>query len=98
MVSEIADKLAAWCPATFLGFNSIRFDEEFLRQAFYQCLHPVFLTNTNGSARADVLNLLRAATTLYPTVIHPGTEVDGRFSHRLGALAAANGVAQSSAH
>ena len=48
MVCEIANTLAFWCPATFLGFNSIRFDEEFLRQAFYQCLHPVFLTNTNG--------------------------------------------------
>ncbi|WP_045013173.1 exonuclease domain-containing protein [Bradyrhizobium sp. LTSP849] len=98
MVCEIAKTLALWCPATFLGFNSIRFDEEFLRQAFYQCLHPVFLTNTNGNARADVLNLMRAATTLHPTVIHPGVEIDGRLSHRLGALAAANGIAQGKAH
>jgi exodeoxyribonuclease-1 len=81
-----------------LGFNSIRFDEEFLRQAFYQCLHPVFLTNTNGNARADVLNLMRAATTLHPTVIHPGVEIDGRLNHRLGALAAANGIAQGKVH
>ena len=95
MVCEIAKTLAAWCPATFLGFNSIRFDEEFLRQAFYQCLHPVFLTNTNGNARADVLNLMRAATTLHPTVIHPGVEIDGRLSHRLGALAAANGICRA---
>jgi exodeoxyribonuclease-1 len=98
MVCEIAETLASWCPATFLGFNSIRFDEEFLRQAFYQCLHPVFLTNTNGNARADVLNLMRAATSLYPTVIHPGIEVDGCLSHRLGLLAAANGVVQGRAH
>jgi exodeoxyribonuclease I len=98
MVCEIANTLASWCPATFLGFNSIRFDEEFLRQAFYQCLHPVFLTNTNGNARADVLNLMRAATTLHPTVIHPGVEIDGRLNHRLGALAAANGIAQGKAH
>ena len=98
MVCEIARTLASWCPATFLGFNSIRFDEEFLRQAFYQCLHPVFLTNTNGNARADVLNLMRAATTLHPTVIHPGVEIDGRHSHRLGGLAAANGIAQGKAH
>jgi len=90
MVCEVANKLASWCPATFLGYNSIRFDEEFLRQAFYQCLHPVFLTNTNGNARADILNLMRAATTLHPSVIRPGVEIDGRFSHRLGALAAAN--------
>jgi exodeoxyribonuclease I len=98
MVCEIAKTLASWCPATFLGFNSIRFDEEFLRQAFYQCLHPVFLTNTNGNVRADVLNLMRAATTLHPTVIHPGVEIDGRLSHRLGALAAANGIVQGRTH
>jgi len=98
MVCEIAETLASWCSATFLGFNSIRFDEEFLRQAFYQCLHPVFLTNTNGNARADVLNLMRAATTLHPTVIHSGVEIDGRLSHRLGTLAAANGIAQGRAH
>jgi exodeoxyribonuclease I len=98
MVCEIADKLAAWCPATFLGFNSIRFDEEFLRQAFYQCLHPVFLTNTNGNARADVLNLMRAVATLHPSVIRPGIESDGRVSYRLGALAAANGISTGKVH
>lgn len=98
MVCAIASTLASWSPATFLGFNSIRFDEEFLRQAFYQCLHPLFLTNTKGNARADVLNLMRAATTLYPNVIHPGIDIDGRLSHRLGPLAAANGVVQGRAH
>jgi exodeoxyribonuclease-1 len=98
MVCEIAQILASWCPATFLGFNSIRFDEEFLRQAFYQCLHPVFVTNSNGSARADVLNLMRAATTLYPSVIHPGIEIDGRLTHRLDALAGANGIVRGKAH
>lgn len=98
MVCEIAKTLASWRSATFLGFNSIRFDEEFLRQAFYQCLHPIFLTNTNGNARADVLNLMRAATTLHPSVICPGVEINGRLNHRLDALAAANGIAQGNAH
>jgi exodeoxyribonuclease-1 len=98
MVCEIAAKLAAWSPAIFLGFNSIRFDEEFLRQAFYQCLHPVFLTNSNGNARADVLNLMRAATTLHPSVIRPGEDGDGRPNHRLGSLAAANGIAPGKLH
>jgi exodeoxyribonuclease-1 len=98
MVCEIARTLASWCPATFLGFNSTRFDEEFLRQAFYQCLHPVFLTNTNGNGRADVLNLMRAATMLYPSVIHPGIEIDGRLTRRLDALASANGIVRGKAH
>jgi exodeoxyribonuclease-1 len=98
MVCEIANVLASWCPGTFLGYNSIRFDEEFLRQAFYQCLHPIFLTNTNGNARADVLNLMRAATTLYPSVLHAGREPDGRPTHRLGAMAAANGILSRALH
>jgi exodeoxyribonuclease I len=98
MVCEIAKTLAAWCPATFLGFNSIRFDEEFLRQAFYQCLHPVFLTNTNGNTRADVLNLMRGAATLHPSVVRPGVESDGRPSYRLGALAEANGIVAGKIH
>jgi exodeoxyribonuclease-1 len=98
MVCEVAKTLVSWCPATFLGYNSIRFDEEFLRQAFYQCLHPVFLTNTNGNARADVLNLMRAATTLYPSVVHAGIEPDGRPTHRLGAIAAANGIVSHKVH
>jgi exodeoxyribonuclease-1 len=41
---------------------------------------------------------MRAATTLYPTVIRPGIEIDGRLSHRLGPLAATNGVVQGRAH
>jgi exodeoxyribonuclease-1 len=98
MACEIANTLAAWRPATFLGFNSIRFDEEFLRQAFYQCLYPVFLTNTNGNARADVLNLMRAAATLHPSVIRPGVENDGRISYRLGTLASANGIVSGKVH
>ena len=98
MVCEIATVLSSWSPAIFLGFNSISFDEEFLRQAFYQCLHPVFLTNTNRNARADVLDLMRAAGTLYPSVIRPGIGADGENVYRLGALAAANGIALGKAH
>lgn len=98
MVCKVANALASWCPATFLGYNSIRFDEEFLRQAFYHCLHPIFLTNTNGNARADVLNLMRAATTLYPSVVNAGLEPDGRPTHRLGAVAAANGIVSHKVH
>ena len=33
MIRQIRDKLLAWSPATFIGFNSIAFDEDLLRQA-----------------------------------------------------------------
>jgi len=39
-VQEIAALIARWSPATWTGFNSIHFDEEMLRQAFYQNLQP----------------------------------------------------------
>ena len=84
----------------FLGFNSINFDEEFLRQAFYHGLHPIFLTNTNGNARADVLKLVRAVATLHPNVLTAPRDEAGRLVFRLGKLASTNGmvVGQAQTH
>jgi exodeoxyribonuclease-1 len=98
MVNQIQARLAEWCPAMFLGFNSIHFDEEFLRQAFYQCLHSAYLTNTGGSSRADVLSLCRITATLRPDVLVPHIDTEGRKVFRLAALAEANGIAASTAH
>jgi exodeoxyribonuclease-1 len=98
MVSEIQRTLTEWSPALFLGYNSIRFDEEFLRQAFYQCLYPTFLTNTNNNARADVLNLMRAVAYLRPEVLRVPRDFDGREIFRLSDLAVANGFVSTGAH
>lgn len=98
MVCEIQKALLGWSPTVFLGYNSIRFDEEFLRQAFYQCLHPTFLTNTNRNARADVLNLMRAVAVLRPGVLVVPRDGGGRPIFRLVDLAAANGLAIRKAH
>jgi exodeoxyribonuclease-1 len=49
----VAAKLDSWSPAIFLGYNSIEFDEKMLRQAFYQTLQPIYITNTRGSLRAE---------------------------------------------
>ena len=35
MIREIRDTLLAWSPATFIGFNSLSFDENLLRQALF---------------------------------------------------------------
>ncbi len=98
MVCEIQKALFGWSPTVFLGYNSIRFDEEFLRQAFYQCLHPTFLTNTNRNARADVLNLMRAVAELRPGVLVVPRDGEGRPVFRLADLAAANGLAIMQVH
>ena len=90
--------LESWCPTLFLGYNSLSFDEEFLRQAFYQCLYSPFLTNTQGSARADILNLCRLTVALRPDVIKPAIDKHGRTIFKLKALAETNGITALSPH
>jgi exodeoxyribonuclease-1 len=55
MVLAIRRKLLSWSPSIFVGYNSIRFDEEMLRQALFQTLQPAYLTSNHGNCRADVL-------------------------------------------
>src|SRR5690349_1514286 len=55
MVRQIRAKLLEWSPTTFVGFNSIEFDEDLLRQAFYKTLHDPYLTNKNDNARTDIM-------------------------------------------
>ena len=98
MVTKVRGVLESWCPTLFLGYNSLSFDEEFLRQAFYQCLYRPFLTNTHGSARADVLNLCRLTAALRPDVIKPAQDESGRAVFKLQALAEANGLVALSSH
>ena len=98
MVVEIRRILEAWSSTLFLGFNSLSFDEEFLRQAFYLCLYNPFLTNMNGNARADILNLCRMVAAVRPDVIRPATDENGREVFRLKLLAEANGIPVSMSH
>lgn len=98
MATELRRTLGAWAPAQFVGYNSLKFDEEFLRQAFYQSLHPPYLTNTGGSMRADALHLIRAAAVLYPEAVAPAVSDKGGPSFKLDRLAPANGFNHANAH
>lgn len=98
MVSQVRRTLGGWCPAAFIGYNSLRFDEEFLRQAFYQCLHPPYLTNTGGSKRADAMHLIRAAADLHPEAVVVPMNDKGNPSFKLDRLAPANGFNHANAH
>ena len=92
MVRAVKAKLEEWSPAVFVGHNSMRFGEHLLRQAFYQTLHPPFLTNTNGNGRLDSLSVLRATHFLEPGVLTVPTGDKGRPSFSLQRLALANGI------
>jgi len=98
MVCEIRRTLAGASPATYVGYNSLKFDEEFLRAALYQTLHPPYLTNTGGSRRADALHLIRAAAVLHPDAITLGVSDKGGPSFKLDRLAPANGFNHANAH
>ena len=98
MVRAIKSRLEEWSPALFIGHNSMRFDEHLLRQAFYQTLHPPYLTNTNGNGRLDSLAVLRAANFLEPDVLTVPASEKGRPTFSLDRLAPANGFAHDAAH
>jgi exodeoxyribonuclease-1 len=98
MARTIQTKLNAWSPALFMGYNSLGFDEHFLRQALYQTLHPPFLTNTNGNSRSDVLRMLQAACVYAPGAITIPVGDNGASVFRLDCVAPANGFAHGNAH
>jgi len=98
MMVQIAEKLRTWAPGIFTGYNTLAFDEPLLRQAFYQTLQPVYLTNTNGNQRADVLRLAQATAALAPNAMAVPISAKGKPTLRLDTLAPANGFAHENAH
>ena len=97
MARQIYAKLLSWSPSIFAGFNSIKFDEEMLRQAFFKTLHPVYLTSRYKNGRGDVLTLaMSAVATSVGSLAVP--IVAGRRSFKLAGLAASNEIPHGSAH
>jgi exodeoxyribonuclease-1 len=84
---------------TTLGYNTIQFDDEFVRNLFYRCFYdPYGREWRRGNSRWDLVDLMRAAHDLRPEgIVWPAAE-DGTPIFRLEALAKANGVDQGAAH
>ena len=96
---EIGALIERWSPAIWTGFNSIRFDEEMLRQAFYQNLQPnIFATQFNGNTRFDVLTALYAVWHRQPDLFQWPVDPDGRVRFKLDRIAPLNGFAAHNAH
>ncbi|ARJ65946.1 hypothetical protein WV31_09920 [Magnetospirillum sp. ME-1] len=98
MIREIVALIRRHSPACMVGFNSLGYDEGMLRQAFYQTLHPVYLTNTGGNTRMDMLRAAHAVAQYAPDVLTLPTNDKGRVSFKLERLAAANGLLHDHAH
>ena len=95
----IMDLTERWAPATWVGFNTIRFDEEVLRQAFYQNLQPnIYATQFNGNNRLDILTAVYAVWCRNPALLNWPTDDTGRTTFKLDRLAPANGFNAHNAH
>lgn len=96
---EIGALIERWSPTIWTGFNSIRFDEEMLRQALYQNLQPdVFATQLNGNTRFDILTALYAVWHRQPDLFEWPVDADGRVRFKLDRIAPLNGFAAHNAH
>ena len=51
---QLSALISRWSPAIWTGYNSIRFDEEMLRQMFYQNLQADFLPHSSTAIGGSI--------------------------------------------
>ncbi len=82
-----------------VGYNSLRFDDEFVRCTLYRNFHDPYEREwRNGNSRWDLLDLVRLAYAVRPDGMNWPLREDGSASFRLEDLAAANGLVHTRAH
>ncbi|OJY88053.1 MAG: exodeoxyribonuclease I [Lysobacterales bacterium 63-13] len=94
----VHEELAA--PGTCgVGYNSLRFDDEFTRHLLYRNFHDPYEREWKaGNSRWDLIDLARMCYALRPQGIEWPLRDDGTPSFRLEHLAAANRLMQDRAH
>ena len=92
MIRQFVETLKRWGKATYVGFNSIEFDEEFLRCTLFQTLEYPYITSTNGNTRGDILSLARAANLYYPKTLKNSVNAKGNDVYKLDQMAPLNGI------
>ena len=98
MIRQFVKKLSQWGKATYIGFNSIDFDEEFLRSTLSQTLEYPYITSTNGNTRGDMLGLARSANFYYPNTLKNSINSKGNAVYKLDQMAPLNGIEHGDAH
>ena len=82
-----------------VGYNTLRFDDEFTRFLFWRNLiDPYAREWQNECGRWDLLDVVRCTYALRPEGIEWPLNDDGKPSFRLEHLSAANGLAHDAAH
>ncbi|MEM1232196.1 MAG: exodeoxyribonuclease I, partial [Pseudomonadota bacterium] len=97
-LTDIAELLSQPGTCT-LGYNSLRFDDEFLRYGFYRNLQDPYAREfANGNSRWDLIDLVRATGALRRDGIEWPRDDDDLPVYKLEALSAANGLDHGQAH
>lgn len=84
---------------TFMGFNSIRFDDEFMRFINYRNFYDAYEWQwKDGCSRWDLLDVVRMTRALRPTGITWPFASDGKPANRLEFLTTVNKLSHENAH
>ncbi|MGH7234533.1 MAG: exodeoxyribonuclease I [Candidatus Saccharimonadales bacterium] len=84
---------------TFVGFNNVRFDDEFIRFLNYRNLYdPYAWAWENNRSRWDLLDVVRMIQALKPEGINWPIDKTGKPTNRLELLAKENKLTHISAH
>ena len=84
---------------TFVGYNNIRFDDEFMRFLNFRNLYdPYAWAWEQGRSRWDLLDVVRITRALRPEGINWPLDSDSKPTNRLESLAQANKLNHISAH
>lgn len=82
-----------------VGYNSLRFDDEFVRHGLYRTLMDPYAREwQNGNSRWDLIDLVRAAGALRRDGIEWPRDEEGLPVYRLEKLTVANGIEHGNAH
>lgn len=84
---------------TVAGYNTIQFDDEFIRRLFFRnLLDPYAREYRNDNSRWDIINLMRVVHDLKHEKFGWPANGEGNPSFKLEDLARANGIPHDSAH
>lgn len=82
-----------------VGFNSIRFDDEFTRQLLFRNLFDPYSREwRNGNSRWDLIDVVRLCRALRPDGIEWPVDANEKPTNKLELITAANGIEHGDAH
>lgn len=96
---KIFNKEIATPGTTFTGFNSIRFDDEFVRFLHYRNFYDAYEWHwSNDRSRWDLLDVTRMTRALRPEGIKWPFDSNGKPANQLGLLTSINKLDHANAH